>query len=450
MAKVKIFVPYGAVGIGCTDEAFEAGLKMQPDIIASDAGSTDSGPYYLGTGTGKYAIGAIRRDLKRMVLGAHRLGIPMAIGSAGTCGSDMGVDDVFNIIQDICAEAGIHKKIARIYSEQDPSLMKAKYLEGKIHALPGAPKIDENTFDSCNHIVALCGAEPFQAAFREGADIIIGGRSTDTAIIAFYPLMMGCDPASSWHAAKVAECGGLCNSGGMEGCSFIEVDETGFNVLSVAEGSTVSPYSVSAHLLYENADPVRLTEPGIQIDTTHTTYTPINEQNVRVEGTTIEYLPYTMKLEGSGSVGYQTISLVGIRDRNIMKDPMAWIHALENDGIEKLARMGIPKESYHLNFKPYGYNAVSGQPVKEGYVPEEIGVLLTVTADTQALATQVAKAFNPYLLHLCIFPGQSMPSFGFVFSPAEIERGAIYEFKLYHIVSIDDPLELVRITFDNV
>ena len=450
MAKVKIFVPYGAVGLGCTEEAFEAGLNMHPDIIASDAGSTDSGPYYLGTGKGKYATGAVRRDLKRMVLGAHRIGVPMAIGTAGTCGSDMGVDEVFSIIREICTEAGIHKKIVRIYSEQDPSCMKEKYLEGKVHALPGAPEISENTFDSCSHIVALCGAEPYQAAFREGADIIICGRSTDTAIMAFYPLMMGCDPASAWHAAKVAECGGLCNSGGLESCAFIEVDETGFNVLAVAEGATVSPYSVSAHLLYENADPIRLTEPGIRIDTSNSTSTAVNERNVRVEGTTIEYLPYTMKLEGSGAVGYQTVSLVGIRDRNIMQDPMAWINAVEREGVQKLMRMGIQPDSYHFNIKPYGYNAVSGQPVKEGYIPEEIGVLLTVTADSQALATQVAKAFNPLLLHLCIFPGQSMPSFGFAFSPAEIERGAIYEFKLYHTVSIEDPLELVRISIENV
>ena len=45
MANVKTFVPYGAVGLNCTEEAFEAGLAMHPDIISSDAGSTDSGPY---------------------------------------------------------------------------------------------------------------------------------------------------------------------------------------------------------------------------------------------------------------------------------------------------------------------------------------------------------------------------------------------------------------------
>ena len=32
-----------------------------------------------------------------------------------------------------------------------------------------------------------------------------------------------------------------------------------------------------------------------------------------------------------------------------------------------------------------------------------------------------------------------MPSYGFAFSPADIERGPVYEFKLNHVVEVDDP-----------
>lgn len=450
MPKCKIFVPYGAVGLDCSEEAFAAGLAMKPDIISSDAGSTDSGPYYLGSGNGKYATTAVKRDLKRMILGADSLGIPMTIGSAGTCGSDFGVDEAARICEEICRENGLHKKIAKIYAQQDRELIKKKYREGKVHALEGAPEISEKTFDECSTIVALSGAEPFQKALREGADIVICGRATDTAVIAAYPLMKGCDEASCWHAAKVAECGGLCTSAGLSGCAFIEIDEKGFNVRSVMPGSTVSEYSVAAHLLYENADPVYLKEPGVCIDTTSSKYTAVSPTNVRVEGTKVTHMPYTMKLEGAGPVGFQTISIVGIRDRKIMKDPMAWVNAVRQQGIAKLDKTGILSETYSLNFKVFGYNAVSGMPVPEGYVPNEVGVVLTVTADTQALATQVAKAFNPLLLHLNIFPERQMPSFAFISSPAEIEKGSIYEFKLYHVVSIDDPLELVKISFTEV
>ena len=279
---------------------------------------------------------------------------------------------------------------------------------------------------------------------------MIGGRATDTAVIAAYPLMKGCDPASCWHAAKTVECGSLCTSAGMKGCVFMEVDEKGFTIHAVGEGTTVSPYSVSAHLLYENANPIRLTEPGICIDVTDTKYTALSDKAVRVEGTKIEYQPYTLKLEGSGCAGYQTVSMAGIRDRKIMKDPMKWVDSVCEAGVRKLEANGISRDTYDFWLRPYGYNGISGQPVPEGYVPNEILMVLTVTADTQEKATQVAKAFNPLLLHLNIFPDMQMPSFGFLYSPAEMERGKIYEFKLYHTVSVDDPLELLRFRYDSI
>lgn len=450
MESVKVFVPYGAVGLNCTQEAFEAGLLMKPDIISSDAGSTDSGPYYLGSGHGKYAIEDVKRDLKRMVLGADKLKIPMTVGTAGTCGSDEGVDTVYQLIVEICQEAGIHKKIAKIYSQQDRKIIKQKYHEDKVQGLHGAPVITEATFDECETIVALLGAEPYQEAFKNGADIIIGGRSTDTAVIAAYPLLKGCDPASCWHAAKTVECGGVCTSAGLQGGVFMEVDDKGFTIRAVQPQSTVSPYSVSAHLLYENANPVQLTEPGIRIDTKNAKYFALSDTAVRVEGTTIEYLPYTMKLEGAGIAGFQTVSMAGIRDRKIMNEPLQWIDEVSKAGIEKLEKAGISKESYDFWLRPYGYNGVSGMAVPGDYVPNEILMMLTVTAKTQELATQIAKAFNPLLLHYNMFAGKQMPSFAFIFSPAEMERGAIYEFKLYHTVLLDDPMELCRIVYETI
>ena len=52
MNTCRVFVPYGALGTGIAEESFDAGGRMKPDVIACDAGSTDSGPYYLGTGEG--------------------------------------------------------------------------------------------------------------------------------------------------------------------------------------------------------------------------------------------------------------------------------------------------------------------------------------------------------------------------------------------------------------
>jgi hypothetical protein len=49
------------------------------------------------------------------------------------------------------------------------------------------------------------------------------------------------------------------------------------------------------------------------------------------------------------------------------------------------------------------------------------------------------------MLHLPT-PGMDyLPSFAFASSPAEVERGAAYEFVLNHVVDCDDPTSLFRI-----
>jgi hypothetical protein len=39
---------------------------------------------------------------------------------------------------------------------------------------------------------------------------VLDGCTTDTAVLAAIPLMRGAGTAQAWHAAKIAECGGLC------------------------------------------------------------------------------------------------------------------------------------------------------------------------------------------------------------------------------------------------
>jgi hypothetical protein len=91
-----------------------------------------------------------------------------------------------------------------------------------------------------------------------------------------------------------------------------------------------------------------------------------------------------------------------------------------------IRKIGISAEDYSFNFKAYGYNAVLAGPVPEGTLPpREIGMLLTVTAKTQDMATQIAKVFNPFLLHFpADYDGSSrvqeqLPSFAFPFSHCE-------------------------------
>lgn len=448
MKSCKVFVPFGALGTGIDEEAFNKGISLKPDIISTDAGSTDSGPFYLGTGKCKYARNAIKRDLTMMITAAAELKIPITIGSVGTCGTDNAVDEIAEIVDEITKENGLSPKVAKIYTEQDKNVLIDYYKKGKFKELSGAPVINEKTISDCEHIVGLAGIEAFMSALSHGADIVLCGRATDTAVIAAYPIMQGCDVAMSWHAAKTAECGCLCTTNPFNGGVFLTIDEESFVVEGTGKDTSCTPYTVSSHLLYENADPVRLVEPGVIIDTSNSQYEQLPEGKVRVTGTTAVAMPYTMKLEGAAVSGYQTISMVGIRDRSIMKDPFKWIEGLCDFCDKKLQNLGFSKNDYTVDISPYGYNATYGGKVPDGYIPNEILVLLRITAKTQELATQVAKVFNPYLLHYPVFFDKPLPSFAFPFSPAEIERGKLFEFKLYHVVNLETPNELIRFDYN--
>jgi len=444
MNVCKVFVPYGALGTGIPEESFESGIRMGPDVIACDAGSTDSGPYYLGTGKGKYAPDSVKEDLLRMVKAGCKLDVPVIVGSAGTCGTDSGVDALFEICAEICREEGLSAKIAKIYAQQDPAQLKAKFAAQKIKPLDAAPNIDGSVFDRCTNIVGLAGAEPFQQALREGADIIICGRATDTAIIAAMPLMKGCHEAGAWHGAKIAECGSLCTTNPSEGGVFVIFDEEGFTIEPTASDSRCTAYTVSAHMLYENSDPYHLREPSGLLDTSNAIYAELNDRRVRVTGSTFTHQPYTIKLEGSARIGYQTVTMVGIQDKRIMENPEKWLGTLKGYVIRKLNKYQFDPASYEVDFKLYGWNAVSGSIPPADYMPREVGLVMTVTADTQELATRIAKIYNPYLLHFPVNLDEPLPTFAFPFSPAETERGAIYEFMLHHVAEVEHPLELFR------
>ena len=47
---VRVLVPVGMLGGGFPAHTVRRGITLGADVIAVDAGSTDSGPYYLGAG----------------------------------------------------------------------------------------------------------------------------------------------------------------------------------------------------------------------------------------------------------------------------------------------------------------------------------------------------------------------------------------------------------------
>jgi hypothetical protein len=442
----RVLVPAGMLGGGFPAHTVDRGIALGADVIAVDGGSTDSGPHYLATGTPKTTDEAVTRDLRMLLGPAQAAGTPLIIGSCGTAGTDDGVDWVASIVEHIADQEGIHLRIARLYSEQDGETIRAKLAANRIVPLEPAGPLDEATVRRCERIVGLMGHEPIVDALERGADVILAGRCTDTAVIAAVPLMRGCPPGPTWHAAKTAECGGMCTTNPRSGGVIVTIDSTGFTIEHLEPNSACTTTTVAAHMLYANVDPFRMREPTVTLDTSRATYTAIDDRTVRVEGSRFEPEPRTMKLEGAALAGYQTLAIAGIRDPDILTNIDTWtvtLHSFLVDGIHSV--LGLDDDQYRLELRCYGHNAVLGQLEPDTTPPREVGVMVIATAAEQALATKIAKYANPYLLHMPLPTMDHLPTFAFMSSPAEIPRGPIYEFVLQHAVALDTPLDMVRL-----
>lgn len=446
MEKVRVLSPSGMLGAGWDHTTIERGIALGADVISIDAGSTDSGPYYLGSASPKTTAKAVARDLRSLLTAAAGAGIPVIVGSCGTSGTDRGVDWVAGIAAEVLAEEGLDLRVARIYSEQNAAELKEHLDAGRIHPLPPLGELTAETLESCTHIVGAMGHEPIADALRAGAQVVLAGRATDTAVAAAFPLMHGMPPGPTWHAAKIVECGGQCTSNPRAGGVLATIDAVGFTIEPLDPAVSCTPLSVAAHMLYETADPFEMREPAGTLDVRDARYTAVDDRVVRVEGSRFHAAEqYTIKLEGARITGCETVSFAAVRDPRVLADLDAWAQLMRTMITQRVGQtLGLADDEYAFDLRLYGHNAVLDELEPETGPPREAGVMLLVNAADQATATAVAKVANPLLLHLPT-PGMDyLPSFAFPFSPAEIERGAAYEFVLNHVVDCADPAELFR------
>ncbi|MDQ7808624.1 acyclic terpene utilization AtuA family protein [Amycolatopsis sp. A133] len=444
--SVRVLSPSGMLGAGWDHATIERGIALGADVISVDAGSTDSGPHYLGSASPKTTAKAVARDLRSLLTAAAGAGIPVIVGSCGTSGTDRGVDWVAGIAAGVLAEEGLDLTVARIYSEQNAADLKEHLDAGRIHPLPPLGELTAETLESCTRIVGAMGHEPIVAALRAGAQVVLAGRATDTAVAAAYPLMRGMPAGPAWHAAKIVECGGQCTSNPRAGGVLATIDAHGFTIEPLDPTVSCTPISVAAHMLYESANPYQMREPAGTLDVRDARYTAVDDRIVRVEGSQFHVADqYTIKLEGARVTGYETMAFSAIRDPVILADIDAWAGLMRTMITQRVGQtLELAADEYAFDLRLYGHNAVLGDLEPESGPPREVGVMLLVNAPDQATATAVAKVANPLLLHLPT-PGMDyLPSLAFAYSPAEVERGVAYEFVLNHVVDCAGPADLFR------
>ncbi len=358
----------------------------------------------------------------------------------------------FEITNELATELGQSLRVARLYSDVPVEELRRARDAGRLSPLDPTPPVDDAALAGITNIVALAGAEQIQAAIDTGAEVVLAGRTTDTATIAALPLARGVHAGAAWHGAKIAECGAFCTTRPASGVIMVSFDETGFTVTPMGDGVRCTPQSVAAHMLYENSDPWILHEPGGHLDVTAASYAEATQDGVRVEGAAwVTAEDYRVKLEGARLAGYQTMMLAVIRDPRYVEAVADWADRL-------LAHCrGIIASSLHLGDGEYdielrliGVDSALGDLERHRGSPVEVGVMLLITAASQAVASEIAALINPHLLHYPLTDDEPMPTFAFPVSPVHSDRGAVYEFALNHVLRLNDPMDGFRLRVDEV
>src|SRR3989440_11681196 len=258
---VRVIFPTGMLGGGFPDETIARGIELGADAIAVDGGSTDSGPYYLGTGTAKTTEAVVEHDLLVQLRAAREADIPLIATSCATAGTDAGVDWVAGMVDAIAREENLRFTLSTIFSEQHADAITAALAAGAVNPLPSAGPIDAQVLRSCEHIVGLMGFEPIADALAGGADVVLAGRATDTASVGALALTRGLPPGPTWHAAKTVECGGFCTTNPPSGGGLLENDNAGLTAPPRAPNSPRAPPTRGPTTPPHNAPPPSLRAP---------------------------------------------------------------------------------------------------------------------------------------------------------------------------------------------
>jgi hypothetical protein len=323
--------------------------------------------------------------------------------------------------------------------------------EGRVKALQPAPHFDDAVIDRSACIVGMMGVEPYQRALEQGADVIVAGRASDTAIFAALPIMKGFPEGPAWHAAKILECGAAAVvNRRTPDCMFAWVRKDHFVVQAPDETLRCTPQSIASHSLYENADPYKLVECSGTLDLTDSQYEQHTERAVKVTGSTFHRAErYTVKLEGAEKVGYQSILIGSVRDPFIIRQIDDWTERLTeriHARVNQVYGERVKRSDYVVNIRIYGKNGTMGplEPVKE-IRSHELCLLIEVTAPTQEMASSIAGIVRHQGLHLPIPEWSGLiTALACPYNPAHLDRGAVYRFNVNHVVEPDDPHEMFR------
>ena len=447
MEEIRILSPTAILGYGFPESSFDEGLKREPHVIAVDAGSTDPGPYYLGSGISFTDRQAVKRDLALMIPAALERKIPVIVGTSGGCGADTHLEWTVEIVREISREKGLSFKLATISAQIDHSVVLENLAAGKVKPLEPAPPLTAEMVNQSTAVVGQMGVEPFIKALEMGAEVILAGRAYDPAVFAAYPVMKGFDPGLAIHMGKILECAAIAATPGSGSDSMmgtLRKDHFVLEPLSTERRCTT--LSVAAHTLYEKSNPLVLPGPGGVLDLNQTTFEQISDSAVKVQGSRFIPVPagqkYTVKLEGARRVGFRTVSFAATADPIMIGQMDKIVEAVRARVMNNFTH--LKADSFFLDFKIYGQKGVLGMfknlPAPQAAAPAELAIIIEAVAPSQAEANTICGFARSTMLHFGYEGRKSTAgNLAFPFSPSDFKAGEVYEFSLYHLLEVEYP-----------
>jgi hypothetical protein len=443
MQSLRIICPNGHLGFAALRiESFRIGVAARPDYIAADSGSDDVGPVPLGTDTSTSPLAWQTHDLEQMLLASRQLGVPMIIGSSGDTGSNSRVDLYVQIVKDLAAKHRLSRfNVGYFYSEIDRADLRRRMRDGTtVEGLDAHKALTESELDATERIVAMAGVHPFIDLLQRGADVIIGGRSSDCCVFAAPAIHHGFPESQAYYLGKVLECASFCAEpyGGKE-TVLGEVTADDVRVTAMHPGQRCTVASVAGHAMYERSNPYFEYVAGGTLDMSECRYEQVDARTARITGA--QFVPaaeFRVKLEGAGKIGERYVGLVGIRD------PYTIAHV---DDVIGWARTQVRERfgdtGYQLHYIVYGRNGVMGalEPMKDRPA-HELCILVQGVAPTAAMAEEVCMIGTRQMFYARL-PDVKGSAGSVAFALDEVLRASpAYRWTLNHTLQCSHPLEL--------
>ncbi len=260
---------------------------------------------------------------------------------------------------------------------------------------------------------AYLGTGPIVEALRSGANVVITGRTTDSAQF-LAPLIYEFGWQDEERLAKgilmghLLECSGQSTGGNFSGDwrSVEDLDRLGFPVAEMREdgefvitktqgtGGLVSVDTVKEQVVYEIHDPSCYLTPDVVLDVTGVHLEDVGPNQVRVTGARGKYRPDTLKVVMGYHDGWLGQAMAGFS----WPDAQEKAQAADRIVRKQIERMGLAYDEIHTDF--IGYNSLHGPlskpPMGE---PNEIYLRIAVRARDRGEAAKLGRFFPPLALN---------------------------------------------------